>query len=617
MVESVWVMHDLAPPGGRLLKFDATTRLHRPRSQHLDAAQTWRGLRRYVFLIVLRRPSLVARILLFATVGATLLQPMRGDALRLQIRARAKVEAQVFSRGTDVVVRGRVRDARGRGISGVSVALSLTPPTAGPGGVGVHASARTGHTGHFEATWPRAKVPLRKEKTRVRAVFAGSPSHGAAKHDFVAHVGRPIADLEVEVHPARVTTDLKEVRISAFVGLVGVPQQGRDVLLTLDGVRVKSLSTQADGWAELRMPVSQLLPAGLHTLRVSTPDGHHINGRSVDVPVEVLHALAVTLRISSGPCDEGGTCIEGEVRSHRGSKQTAPVAGASITLHAERRRLGTLQAGSDGRFAARLRADVLAESFAPGAIGIVAEVRVAAPYYEVGWSPVIAVDVPPPSSPSEWLYGVFLLLVAAGFGLRRMGDLRRERALAKDLEAQAAGLPVNHVRHIGGAEATAAGGRAFRGVVLHGETGRPLPALLVLSGPDNHEIEASTGRFDVRDLAAGKWQVIVRAPEHEVLTLALSVPHDGTYDGCELLPHSCRAVVRGRFSAMIARHTGRAVDWRVETPALVEARWMRKRRRGHGAIRGAVNATDAALYGRRTEPSDLERVTQALAEADA
>ncbi|MCO4761938.1 MAG: hypothetical protein KC502_10565 [Myxococcales bacterium] len=495
---------------------------------------------------------------------------------------------------------------------GAPVAVSLAPPTVGPIGVGVHRKTASGARGRFEIEVPTDRAPLREQRIRLRAQAADSPSHGSAVYDGVVHVGRPVADVEVEVHPTRVLTDLKEIRVSAFVGLAGVPSHNHVVNVAVDNRNLARATTGEDGWAEVSIAVKRLLPAGVHQLRVSTPATAHVNGRTVAKTIEVHVAVDVALhRITTG-CEANSVCIEGSVRAHSDGATELPVKGAAVILHGERHQLGILRTNADGRFAARLRMDVLSDLFAPGAIGVVAEVRVPKPFHEVGWSPVVAVDIPPPSSPSEWLYLGFLSLIAMALVGRRWFDRRRERALADELAATAAGLPVLQVRHTGsGTDST-----VLRGVVIHGESGQPSPATLILDGPQPQTVPAPTGNFDISGLAVGRWTLRIMTTEHEPLDVVMTIPHDGTFDGCELLPRSCRAIVRGQFSATVNKHTGRAVDWRDETPARVEDRWMRARRRGHAAIRLAVEVTDAALYGRQTELSDAQRVSDALEETE-
>ncbi len=536
--------------------------------------------------------------------------PTQGVALRLHVRARAQVEAHVFARAGEVVVRGQLTDARGRGIANAAVNVTLAAPVAGPMGTGRHAQVTTRRAGRFEAVFPRAEVPLRALKVRLRATYAGDPSYGSAQVDRIAPVDKPRADVEVEVRPAVVSSDLSALAVSVYVGVAGVPLGQRAVRLAVDQVALPTLETGPEGWAEARVPLAKLLPAGLRTLSATVPDGAHVAGRTVRVPLDVRMALGVDLRRSERACPDDATCVEGEVRVHVGGGQTRPARNATVTLHADRTRLGSIGVEADGRFAARLRGDVLAELFAPGAIGVVAEARVPAPFHDVGWSPVLAVDVPPPTSPSEWIYVALLVALALGLAWRRWRDLVRERTLLAEQDAAAAGLPARQVRHVGDGDA----GHVVRGCVLHGETGAPTAAVVVAQGPEAQRlVEADDhGRFDFGALRGGAWTLRVEAPEHEPLQVALTVPHDGTYDGCELLPRSCRAVARGRFAATVAHHTGRTVDWLRETPALVEPRWMRARRRGHGAIREAVDAADVALYGRKTDADALERLDAAL-----
>lgn len=98
--------------------------------------------------------------------------------------------------------------------------------------------------------------------------------------------------------------------------------------------------------------------------------------------------------------------------------------------------------------------------------------------------------------------------------------------------------------------------------------------------------------------------------------LELQIPHDGTYDGCEFLPTSTRAAVRGALSASVGEASGRPIDWGRETPRTAEPRWLAARRRGHVRIRAAVRAVEDAIYGRRLGREQGERTVQQLRAAE-
>ena len=285
-----------------------------------------------------------------------------------------------------------------------------------------------------------------------------------------------------------------------------------------------------------------------------------------------------------------------------------------MTLHAERQRLGSVPVQASGQFAARLRGDVLRNLFAPGVVGIVAEAVVAEPWHPPGWSDVVAIDLPAPASILVWLYAGLVAALIAGLLWRRWRDRRRELALADELAAAVAGLSPVRVRSV------AAGGRGdwLTGAILDGERGRPTAGTLLLVGPGEASIavDAIDGRCEIGPLVPGSWRLTVDVAEHAPFALQFDVPHDGIFDGCELLPRSCRAVVRGALSERVEAASGKGVDWQRETPRLAEKRWLGGRRRGHVRIRAAVTAVEAALYGRTASREVVAAVEHGLLDAD-
>ncbi len=279
-------------------------------------------------------------------------------------------------------------------------------------------------------------------------------------------------------------------------------------------------------------------------------------------------------------------------------------------------RLLQVAADEQGRFFARLDGDVMRRAFGTGDIGVVARGRLATPFSEPGWSEVVALRAPLPESMSQWLYAALLALMAAALVWRRVRDRLRERALARELEDIAAGLPTTSVRRAG------TGGiamRDLRGTVLHGENGRPTPATVELRDGEGALVrgfDAPDGRVFVEGMDDGDWVLRVQVDEHEPLELGVRIPHDGIYDGCELLPRSHRAVVRGAYAGVIRRASERAMDWRRETPRMAEPRWLSASRRGHALIRDAVARVERAVYGRPTSAAHVRAAREAIEAAE-
>ncbi len=578
--------------------------------------------------VALQGPS---KWLLAAAVVALLgLLPASGAAHRLHVRARTSISLTASNAPArqEVSIGGRLVDSRGRGVAGQTVQLLIRWLEPGAGLRAKEAAqaltrdVRSGATGLFRSTWRRAELPLREGRLEVKAKYFSSDTYAGVTQTDVFDLQQARGEVRLELEPMRFSTDLDALKVSMFAGVDSQPLSGRPLRLEVDGRLQAVLHSGPDGWVETMLPTSALLPAGTHRVAAQMFDTRDIRGARAETALQVVVAVDVELAIRHTDCPEGRICLEGRVVAHRGDGETEPAWPATVMIDAERVRLGHVPVRRDGRFAVSLKVEALTERFEPGPLAVVAVAEVPRPFHLTGLSAIIAVDVPPPPALSPWLYFALLASLALVLVARRWLDRRRERSLAEELAAAAAGLPIHAVRRVGPGGHD---GYGIRGAVIHGETGRPIRASLSLNratlsqgdhgGALEVQGDAQSGLFEAGPLEAGVWTLTVLCDEHEPLSLEIEVPHDGTFDGCELLPRSCRALARNAFGRAV-RVSSRSVDWRQETPRDVEPRWRAAMRRGHREVRSAVATVERALYGRRTEPDDVQRVRASLKNVD-
>jgi hypothetical protein len=563
----------------------------------------------------------LTRLLLLVLAVSAL--PASVEAARVRLQARARLTLRLEESEGRVLVRGRLVDARDAAVEGAAVALEIAPADGTPLPEGQvegarEAVARTNARGHFEHGFARMALPHGAAPVQVAAHFAGDLRHAGTDAHLEATLGLPTPTLELEVLPTSMQTgdDAATARVLLRVG--DLPLPGRAVFVRAGENLIGEGATNELG--ELRLPVTgaAIGALGPRTIRARAPGDETFGPASAAVAIELLASVRVVAEVvpagQRDECDDEVVCIEGAVSRVGVDGLLAPPPPAAVTLHAERVRLGSVRVGEDGRFSARLRMEVLTDLFAPGPIGVVAEAVVAEPYHPPGWSEVFAIDVPPRRSPFEWVYAGLVLLLVLGFVWRRWWDRRSQQQILGELAAAGAGLPPVAVRSVG----PGAGGHRIDGRVIDGERGGACAAAVVVQRPgepDDHHALAD-GRLQLDRLAEGPLRLVIDAPEHELLVLELQIPHDGTYDGCEFLPTSTRAAVRGALSASVGEASGRPIDWGRETPRTAEPRWLAARRRGHVRIRAAVRAVEDAIYGRRLGREQGERTVQQLRAAE-
>jgi hypothetical protein len=569
----------------------------------------------------------VLKLARWVVVALLVLAPVPGSASRLAVRARTLLQVTAAEEGESVVVRGRLVDARmgsaavDSGIAGAELALTLVQHHTGNGPTRIAVNANTGDDGRFQAPVERHRLHPGERTLHVEARYAGGARLGSAAAELLVDLDKPEVTLELSGVPKRLAGDAPGMTVDVAAHSGDLPRIGMAVQLTLDGKPLLALRTGPDGHAQGTLPLPQLGAPGPHVLRALAEPAPGWNAGMAEVRFERVQAVAVELTVQPGSpaqkCGARDGCLEGRVIAFDGPREgngtVRGIPDAAVTLHADQRQLGALVTDADGHFAAVLHGDVLLRAFRPGPLGIVARAAVPRPYHEIGWSGIAVFDLAPPPEVLPWVYAVALVLIVGGLVARQAWRRRAERALIERLESGAAGLPLESVRRTGpGGEP----GCRLRGRVVHGETGRGAPTRLTVQplagGPPAVEQVCKDGTFRIDSLAPGAYDLEALAADHEPLRLRLDLPHDGTWDGCELLPASCRAVVRGAYSQAVRRTSGRPVEWGKETAREASVRWTAGQRRRQEA----VAAVELALYAGGDASERAAEAKSALTKAE-
>ncbi len=574
--------------------------------------------------------SVVMGLGLFLLLAAAAIYPHNALGIRVQLRSHTHLSLESAQRDGGLALRGLLADSQGRPVAGATIGLHVVVPKhAALAGEPQNVSDLVGHTdgsGRFESVFAVKRSDSEHTLVHVEAHFAGTAMFGAADAEQMFDLEKADATLELKLPTAQMTSETSELDVDVVANSGDLPVVDTPIELEVDDRAVLIVRTAADGRAHAILTLAQLGDAGVHRVRASIGQDTPYNAAQGEQRLEITVAVRVEITAKHGdasrPCGLRDWCVDGSVHALRG-KLLQPIADATVTLHADKHLLGTLVANKQGRFAAVLRAEQLGKLFAPGAISLVARAQVPMPFHEIGWSPLIALEIEPPAGLSAWWYSVPIALLSLGAVLQRLLARRREKSLLAQQEATQAGLPVEVIRRAGsGGEPSC----TVRGRVVHGEHGRGASGEVAIIRavsdglPGEAASAASTqlvdGRFAFGDLAPGKYVLRAACDEHELLEIDFELPHDGLFDGCELLPASCRAVVRGSFAWSVRRWTGKAMDWSRETPREIEPRVAQALRRGHGEARDAVRHVEKALYGAHTGVDQAASAKLALTRVD-
>lgn len=539
-------------------------------------------------------------------------------AARLQLRVRTELSLEWLLRDGALQVSGRLVDSAGRGVAQAPVVVAAVVQ----GADRAVTSAVTDDQGRWTCQTGLGGLEV-GAAVHVEAEFAGDASRGEARAETAFDIAKPQTQLQLLGAQKRWSSAgppwslALQVRTMQADGQPGAPLVGAEVDLLLDGKPFLHLRSDSRGQLTAQRPLEALGALGPHRLSALLLEGVTHNPTALHWTIESVAALEVRLeahpgRDGDGPCGEGDWCVQGRV-TLAGSNQ--PVQDAAIAVFSAQRQIGALTSDAEGRFAAVLRGQALRQLLRQERIEVVAQASVGKPWIESGWSEVITLQLAPPPRWVEWTGGAALVLLAAAAGVRQWLKKRRQAEQLRRAEAEQAGLPPENL--VAGV-ALEGGSRTLSGAVFHGETGRPCAAQLWLAsqGQAPRQLASADGHFSEVGLADGAYVLRVELAEHDPLVLELSVPHGGAFEGCELRPASCRALVRGSFASALRRMTGAGVDWGRETPRIAEPRWAQHSRRGRLEIRDAVKSTERALYGPHTPPELVDEVRQAISRVD-
>lgn len=540
-----------------------------------------------------------------------LCQPL-AHAARLQVRARTTLSVQWQAESRAPHLAGRLVDARDRPVPGADVTLRVTM---GATNEPETRRMRTDDDGRIALPWPVDGTGT----LHVEAAYFGDAAYGPADAETTVDIAKQQPQIAVDKTNQTWRMSEPAWQPALTVTATGRPLANVAVVLRVEGREVVQVRTDAQGRAVAAVPWSVVGPVGAHVASAEIAEDDQYNSAQVKWNFETVGAVLVAAHAQPGgtgtPCADGDWCLHGRAQVVTGA-QPEPLVGAAVTLQMDGRVIGSLVTQEDGNFAAMLRTSALRPLARQGVATVVVAVASGRPAIEDGWSQPLQLALPQPERWAEWLGGAALAALLLAYGLRRWLATRRVQQALQQAENSQAGLP--------GADllpGDVVGGAVFRvaGTVQHGEYGRPMAAQLTLRHHGNETLlrsAAEAGTFAWESLPVGTWTLTVQAPEHEALDVTLTIPHDGRFDGCTLLPVSRRAQVRGALSSALRQATGAGVDWSRETPRLVEPRWVRPLRRGRIEIREAVRAVERALYGRRTEALDVEAAQRSIAKVD-
>jgi hypothetical protein len=470
-------------------------------------------------------PGARAAILAFL-VAATVVDRTSGAAPQVEIKGKSALSlTKVKARDDGVEVTGQLVDKlTNEGLAGQNVTITI--------GTSVE-SAMTQPDGTFRVVMPADAGPV-----KVQLGYSGTRSVDRAE-PLAVTTDPSKSQVELGITKVADEPDGARIRIAALgdeqgtlsglpVTLAVAPQNTdafRDVLSATTGTDV-SLGRKAAGGP------------GMYRLRATYKGDEHTQAATKEVLIELASATLTSMKVSTTKLAyEDDLVVTGTVMDD----DRRPVAGATVTLTTNDRRLAQGATTDTGAYRFSIEASVLGEKDHD----LQVQTEPGRSYVKPSRSEPATVTVAHPAPvPVSYTVAAFLAtaLAAAAFFVARKKPWLRLRRPAPPAEGGAEeDLPVDVAD--GGLVVAKPGivstlrraqDDGFSGVVRDTVRGRPIENAVVRLVYDASEHELRTGAdgaFAIEHLGVGEWRATVTADGHVSERFAVTIPHRGELRG--------------------------------------------------------------------------------------
>jgi len=592
-----------------------------------------------------RLPRRSRRVTLLAALAALAAAPGDAAAHPLTIRAQTRVAVDLERRPEGAVLRVSLRDDLGLPVPHEPIGIDLD----GFAPVG----RITDDSGDAEIALSLADLHaiegLRGGEVGWRVTYAGDRIYGAASARGALDLRRRPATVRVRAEPQVVGTDDRGVRIHVDLTGAGEPIADAEIRVRLGDATELSGRTGATGRATFLVRGSLLGASGRYAVRARFPGDHLHRPADDETSLRVLLPTRLTLRVGR----------EGEPRlgryrfSGRLSDAHGPIADATIGVFAratgaesvgvapvvrELRALATTR--GDGIYLAAIPAE---ELFAGRSQG---ELEVQAVYspddrHQAASSRTVRIAVPPPPGvPAGWYLLGLGLIVSLLLGAHAIRQRLVQEVLFKIKARRIAAValagrpPVPHddppfVAPPSPQASAASRADHVAGIVLDATSRAPIPGALVRLTPTRAPAEGGAagdaaaepitartdgrGRFDCGPLASGPHALAIEATGYLPRERAVTIPHDGGYDGATYNLVAIRRRVRDVYAGAVQRF-GAGLAWGVDTPREAFHRTRRGADADEQALLELRRLVESAWFSSRAPTPDDAARAAALAE---
>ncbi|HAN29963.1 MAG TPA: hypothetical protein DCQ06_00060 [Myxococcales bacterium] len=526
-------------------------------------------------------------------------------AWRVQIQERTTLSAAIRVNQAQWTLHGTLLDGAQVGLGHATVSLRWAQSQQSKQAQQVEV-LKTNHAGGFEFNLTDRMI---SHKGRLEVHFEGDARYGACSWTGPIEPSELPLGLRVIVPDGAIESTSKSVDVAVVAMVAGDQGSSVSVQMWLAGRQVHRGLLPPGGRTVVPVQIDKIVEWGPKTLRVRIVQPS--TGRQAETSAVLVFRphFRVRLTETSEDCQGDMRCLQAQVDVMRAAGLSVGAAQISLQLLRGDDEIDAATTDSKGRARLRFYGPRLAALYDVQEVLVhVATRSKSAADHSVN-SNAVVVSVRR-SAVEHWATSALLIVLVALV-------LAWARQRLRTMNSGTVAVTMRANTSLASGE-LAPDQRTICGQVIHSDTGQPTSCdiWLELAGERLEPVWDQSDVFRFERLAEGRAHLHVRIDEHRPLELIVVIPHEGGFDGCQLRPQGHRGWVREQFAAVLARRTRLVVDWRRHTPRRLEDPWMRRQRSGHDRIVHAVDLSDRALYGAKTDRDTALAAADALKEAE-